>query len=117
VDRVWAVGDIGSQVINPLNAEHQSQGAVLEALSQALAQEITVEDGRARQSNFHDFPLLRMPQAPPVEIHFLETDHPPTGLGEPPLPPAIPALANAIHAATGKRIRSLPISKHDLSWG
>ncbi|TVP56437.1 MAG: xanthine dehydrogenase family protein molybdopterin-binding subunit [Gemmatimonadales bacterium] len=117
IDRVWAVGDVGSQIINPGFAEHQSQGGVLEGLSQALAQEITIQEGRAVQGNFHNFPLLRIQEAPPVEVHFVTTDHPPTGLGEPPLPPAIPALCNAIHAATGHRIRSLPISKHDLSWG
>ena len=117
IDRVWAVGDVGSQIINPGFAEHQSQGGVLEGISQALAQEITIVDGRTTQSNFHNFPLLRIQQAPPVEVHFVTTDHPPTGLGEPPLPPVIPALCNAIHAATGHRIRSLPISKHDLSWG
>lgn len=117
VDHVWIVGDIGSQIINRSNAESQAQGAAMDGISEALGQEITIERGRTVQSNFNDFHLLRIPQAPAVEVYWAETEFPPTGLGEPALPPVIPALCNAVFAATGKRVRALPLSKQDLSWG
>jgi isoquinoline 1-oxidoreductase beta subunit len=114
VDKVWVAADVGSAIINPLGAENQVQGAVLDGIGQALAR-INIENGRTVQSNFHDFALLRINQAPPVEVHFRRTDNPPTGLGEPALPPAIPALCNAIFAACGMRVRRLPIEQGTLA--
>lgn len=111
INKVWAVGDIGSHVINPTAAVNMVQGAILDGFGEALNQKITIEGGRVVQANFDTFEPLRLVQAPPIEVHFLQTDNSPTGLGEPPLPPAIPALCNAIFAATGKRIRTLPIDR------
>jgi isoquinoline 1-oxidoreductase beta subunit len=116
VVKVWAAGDVGSQIINPTGAMQQVQGSVLDGLAEAFKQEITIEGGKTVQSNFDDFELLRITEAPPVEVHFKLSEFPPTGMGEPALPPVIPALTNAIFMATGKRVRSLPLSRHDLRW-
>ena len=110
VHKVWVAGDIGSQIVNPMGAENQVRGAVIDGLAQALAgQVIELVDGVVQQSNFNDFPLARMPATPEIEIAWVRPDQPPTGLGEPALPPVIPALTNAIFAATGTRVRSLPV--------
>ncbi|HWL14221.1 MAG TPA: molybdopterin cofactor-binding domain-containing protein [Opitutus sp.] len=117
VDRVVCVCDVGSQIVNLSGAENQVEGSIVDGLGAALFQDLTIERGRIVQSNFHDYPMIRMPDTPAkIEVHFHRTDHPTTGLGEPALPPLAPAVCNAIFAATGKRVRSLPISRTDLSW-
>ena len=108
--KVDAVVDCGL-VINPSGARAQVEGGILEGLCAALYGEITVEDGAAVQSNFHDYRWMRIGETPELNIEFINNGLPPRGLGEPPLPPAAPALANAIFAASGKRIRKLPILK------
>ncbi|PPK76110.1 isoquinoline 1-oxidoreductase beta subunit [Methylobacter tundripaludum] len=117
VDRVVVSTDIGAQIVNLSGAENQVQGSVVDGLGALTFQELNIEKGRIVQSNFGDYPMLRIADAPTrVDVHFLKTDNPVTGLGEPALPPLAPAVCNAIFAATGKRVRQLPLLRTDLSW-
>jgi len=114
VDRVVCAVDCGTAV-NPLSVRAQMEGAINFGLAQALKSAITISGGRVEQSNFHDYEVLRMSDAPPViEVHIVPSAAPPGGCGEPGVPPAAPAVANAIFAATGKRLRRLPIRAADL---
>jgi isoquinoline 1-oxidoreductase beta subunit len=110
VDRIVVAVDCG-RVVNLSGAEAQVQGGVLDGLGAALHGRITVERGRVRQTNFDGYRLLRMNEAPRVEVHFLDSAAPPSGLGEPPVPPVAPALTNAVFALTGVRMRRLPLGE------
>ena len=114
VHKVWVVADIGP-IVNLSSAENQCQGSVVDAISTAMGLKITFENGRVEQTNFHQYPIVRTDKAPEIEVHFLDTDYPPTGCGEPAFPPVAPALANAIFAASGQRPRMLPFSAEGYS--
>ncbi|MDH4109793.1 MAG: molybdopterin-dependent oxidoreductase [Gammaproteobacteria bacterium] len=110
VDRITCAVDCG-RVINPQGARNQVEGAIVEGLSAALHGRITVRDGVVQESNFHDYPFCRIHEIPRIDVHFVERSDAPRGLGEGPLPPVAPAITNAIFAATGKRIRELPLGR------
>jgi isoquinoline 1-oxidoreductase beta subunit len=114
VHKITVAADVGP-VINMSGAETQVQGAVIDGLSTMLGLEITMEQGRVQQVNFPDYPILRMAKAPEVEPWFIQSDFPPTGLGEPALPPLAPAVCNAIFTATGHRIRQLPLMRENFT--
>jgi isoquinoline 1-oxidoreductase beta subunit len=107
---IWVAVDVGKHIVNPTNAEHQITGSIIDGMSAAFGQQITFENGRVQQSNYDDYTLLRNRKIPPMHIEFIKTDFSPTGLGEPAYPSALPALCNAIFAASGRRVRKLPLS-------
>ncbi|HEY6764040.1 MAG TPA: xanthine dehydrogenase family protein molybdopterin-binding subunit [Candidatus Sulfotelmatobacter sp.] len=113
VHRVVCAVDCG-RVVNPNTVVAQMEGGIIFGLTAALKTEITLEKGRVQQRNFHDYPMLRMQECPTIEVHIVPSKQDPTGVGEPGVPPVAPALTNAIFAATGKRIRRLPVRASDL---
>ena len=113
VQKVWVAVDVGP-IINRSGALSQVQGAVIDGLSTMALQQITMQRGVIQQDNFHQYPVMRIAPTPGIDVHFIESDNPSTGLGEPALPPLAPAVANAIFAATGQRVRSMPLT--DLGY-
>jgi len=108
VHRVVCAIDCGP-VVNPLTVEAQMQSGIVYGLSAALHSELTFKDGRVEQSNFHNYPVLRLAEMPKIEVHIVPSTDKMGGCGEPGTPPIAPAVANAVFAATGKRLRSLPL--------
>ena len=115
VRQVTAAVDVGP-IINLSGAENQVQGSIIDGISTAWLQELTFDRGRAVQGNFDTYPLLRSTETPAMSVNFLQSNNPPTGLGEPAYPVVPPAICNAIFAACGNRVRQLPITKTDLRW-
>lgn len=108
IHKVTCAIDCGS-VVNPDIVKAQMESGINFGITAALYGEITLKDGVVQQSNFHDYPMLRMPQTPEIEVHIIDSNEAPTGVGEPGTPPIAAAIANAVFAATGKRLRSLPL--------
>jgi len=107
VHRIVVAADPG-RMVNPNIVRQQLEGSIIYGLSAVLYGEITLKDGRVQQSNFHDYPVVRMPESPAIEMHIVESDEKPAGIGEPGTALG-PAVANAVFAATGKRLRRLPL--------
>ena len=110
VEKVWVAVDVGP-IINMSGALSQVQGSVVDGLSTMALQQITMSQGVIQQDNFDQYPVMRIGPTPEIDVHFIESDNPSTGLGEPALPPLAPAVANAIFAAAGERVRSMPLSE------
>jgi len=114
VDKVTVAVDVGP-IINMSGALSQVQGSVIDGLSTMAMQQITMDNGVIQQDNFHQYPVMRIAATPEVDVHFIQSENPSTGLGEPALPPLAPAVTNAIYAATGVRIRSMPLSEEGFT--
>ena len=110
VGKVTVAVDVGP-IINLSGALSQVQGSIVDGLSTMALQQITMTNGRINQDNFDQYPVMRMGATPEIDVHFIQSNHQSTGLGEPALPPLAPAVTNAIFAATGTRIRSMPLSQ------
>ena len=110
VDKVTVAIDVGP-IINMSGAMNQVQGSIVDGLSTMALQQITMEGGVIQQDNFHQYPVMRISATPQIDVHFIQSDNPSTGLGEPALPPLAPAVTNAIYAATGDRIRTMPLTE------
>jgi isoquinoline 1-oxidoreductase beta subunit len=113
VNRVVCAVDCG-KVVNPDNVVAQMEGGIAFGLTAALKAQATIKNGRVEQSNFHDYPILRMDEMPVVEVYIVPSENRASGIGEMGVPPIAPAIANAVYAATGKRIRRIPIKAEDL---
>lgn len=115
IHKVTVAGDVGP-IVNMSGALAQCEGSVIDAVSTLLNPEITMENGRVQQTNFDRYPLLRIgDRVPEVEVHFIQSDYPPTGLGEPAFPPLAAAVCNAIYAITKTRARNLPLTREGFS--
>lgn len=114
VNKVTVAVDVGP-IINMSGATSQVQGSIVDGLSTMAMQQITMDNGVIQQDNFHQYPVMRIAATPEIDVHFIQSDNQPTGLGEPALPPLAPAVTNAIFAATGKRIRSMPLSNEGFT--
>lgn len=114
VHKVTVAGDVGT-IINRSGAENQCEGSVIDGMSTMFGLQLSIENGRIQESNFDQYPLLRMNNVPEVAVHFVESESAPTGLGEPALPPVAPAICNAIYAASGIRVRELPLTKQGFT--
>ena len=113
LNKAWIAIDCG-KVINPDTVRAQMEGGFTFGLSAALGEEITLKDGRVEQSNFHDYPILRLKGSPEISVEMIESGNEIGGVGEVAVPIAAPALANAIFSSSGRRIRSLPLIKHGI---
>ncbi len=110
VHKVDVVADVGP-IVNMSGAENQCAGSVIDGLSTMMNLQVNIQNGQIIEGNFDTYPLMRMPSTPEIDVHFIQSNNPPTGLGEPALPPLAPAVCNAIFSATGERVRELPLSK------